>query len=324
MIMVHIRIAGRAFINVHSANAEGAVGNYMALSKMFILRRTGNGYEISEEPVISGNMLKHWHAVHMVDLLKSSGYNKICPYCSRHIMYRSPDKNKKDEADFVKDCAIEDVHGFLQPDVQIRRDSIIKFSFMLPVEETRTEYGAITHNRVVIEETGKISGDEKAMMVFKREHASGIYGFSISGDLSYIGKPLSDPENRNKWLALEERKIRVEATMLALISLLSGRFGAAISRAMPVFRLSEIILAISKQPIPNLVHGFYYDYAEESTKILEAALRSGLTKDLKVFVSGEKPIKIMESEFLSKITERVASPIEALNRGVEVIRDWLS
>ncbi|MEM2168007.1 MAG: type I-A CRISPR-associated protein Cas7/Csa2, partial [Candidatus Bathyarchaeia archaeon] len=61
--MVYVRVTGRALINIHSANAEGAVGNYMALSKMFIIREKGGGYEVSEEPVISGNMIKHWHAV---------------------------------------------------------------------------------------------------------------------------------------------------------------------------------------------------------------------------------------------------------------------
>lgn len=322
--MVYLRITGRALINIHSANAEGAVGNYMALSKMFIIRRAGSGYEISEEPVISGNMLKHWHAVNMVDLLKYSGYNRICEHCSRHVMYRSPDKSKKDEVEFVKGCAIEDVHGFLQPDVQVRRDSLMKFSFLLPVEELKTEYEALTHNRVVIEESGKIPSEEAVMMVFKREHASGVYGFLISGDLAYVGKPLFDPDNKDKWLPLEERKMRAEAAILALVNLLSGRFGAATSRATPAIKLSEIILAVSKQPIPNLVHGFYYDYAEESTRILEATLDSGLAKELKVYVSGDKPSKLLESEALSKIVERVDSPMDALTRGVEVVKVWLS
>jgi CRISPR-associated protein Cst2 len=315
-------------VNVHSANAEGAVGNYMALSKMFIIRRSGNGYEISEEPVISGNMLKHWHAVNMVDLLKSSGYDKICQYCARHVMYRSPDKSKKDELEFIRSCAIEDLHGFLQPDVQVRRESLMKFSFMLPVEDLKTEYEAVTHNRVVIEESGKIPSEEAAMMVFKREHASGIYGFLISGDLAYVGKPLADPENTGKWISLEERRLRAETAILALINLLSGKFGAASSRAMPAIKVSEIIVAISKHPIPNLVHGFYYDYVEESVKILEAVLKSGLVKgvqDMKVYVFGNRLIEIVKgSDILSKAAEPVSSPMDTLTKGVEVVKAWLS
>jgi len=322
--MVYLRVTGRALVNAHTANAQGAVGNYMSLSKMFIVRRVGGGYEISEEPVISGNMLKHWHAVNMVDLLKSAGYSKICEYCSRHVMYRSPDKSKRDEGEFIAGCAIEDVHGFLQPDNQVRRDSLMKFSFMLPVEELRAEYEAVTHNRVVIEETGKISSQEREMMVFKREHASGVYGFLISGDLAYIGRPLGSPDDTEKWLPLEDRRVRAEAAVLALVNLLSGRFGAAASRAAPVMRLSEIILAISRQPIPNLVHGFYYDYAEESGKILQAVLNSGIAKDLKVYVSGEKPSKLVEVKVLSNVVESVDSPMDALSRCLEDVRKWLS
>jgi len=315
-------------VNVHSANAEGAVGNYMALSKMFIVRRSSNGYDISEEPVISGNMLKHWHAINMVDLLKASGYDRICQYCARHVMYRSPDRSKSDELEFIKGCAIEDVHGFLQPDVQVRRESLMKFSFMLPVEDLKAEYEAITHNRVVIEESGKIPSEEAVMMVFKREHASGIYGFLISGDLAYIGKPLADPENLSKWISPEERKLRAEAALLALINLLSGRFGAAASRAMPAIKVSEIMVAISKYPIPNLVHGFYYDYAEESVKILEAVLKSGLVKDvqdMKIYVFGDRLIEaVKRSEILSKVAEQASSSMDALTRGVEVVKNWLS
>ena len=54
--MVYVRVTGRAVINVHTANAEGAVGNYMGLAKMFLIRRTSDGYSITEDVVISGNM----------------------------------------------------------------------------------------------------------------------------------------------------------------------------------------------------------------------------------------------------------------------------
>ena len=54
---MYVRITGRALINIHTANAEGAVGNYISLSKMFIIRRLSNGkLDYFEEPVISGNI----------------------------------------------------------------------------------------------------------------------------------------------------------------------------------------------------------------------------------------------------------------------------
>lgn len=320
--MPYVRVTGRAIVNLHSANAEGAVGNYMALSKMYLVRRTGDSerpYEVTEDIVISGNMLKHWHAVRTVERLVEVAYRGICNYCRRFIMYRSPDKDVPDEQEFIKRCAIEDLHGFLQPDQQIRRESIVKFAFMLPIEDMRAEYAAVTHNRVVLDEKGKIQADE-AMMIFKREHASGVYGFLTTMDLAYVGRPLANPVH----VAInnEHRKIRAKAAVLALADLLTGRFGAASSRAIPVIRTTELICAVSKQPLPNLIHGFYMDYAEESFKILTVSLSSGLTRDLNVYVYGDKLAKVL-GEVERPPVEIVNSPTDAIIKTAEVVEKWL-
>jgi len=319
--MPYVRVTGRAVVNLHSANAEGAVGNYMALSKMYVVRRTGSSespYEVTEDIVISGNMIKHWHAVRTVERLLEAGYDGICDYCRRFIMYRSPDKTVPSEQEFIRRCAIEDLHGFLQPDQQIRRESIVKFAFMIPVEDMRAEYAAVTHNRVVLDETGKIQAEE-AMMIFKREHASGVYGFLTAMDLAYVGRPLANPTQ--VVINGDERRIRAKAAVLALADILTGRFGAASSRATPIMRTTELICAVSKQPIPNLIHGFYMDYAEESSKVLVASLKSGLVRDLKVFAYGEGPAKALSGEELP--VEVTDSPMDAVVKVAEVVEEWL-
>ncbi len=321
--MTYVRVTGRAIVNLHSANAEGAVGNYMALSKMYVVRRTGDPnrpYDISEDVVISGNMLKHWHAIKTVERLMEVNYDKLCDFCRRFMMFRSPDKTVTSEEEFLKRCAIEDLHGFLQPDQQIRRESIVKFAFMLPVEDLRAEYAAVTHNRVVLEPTGRIQAQE-AMMVFKREYASGVYGFACTLDLAYVGVPLANPVE--PVIGLEDRRKRAKAAMLALADLLTGRFGAASSRALPVMRTTEVICAVAKQPLPNLVHGFFKDYAEESARVLKAALDSGLVQDLKVFAAGNRPseaLKVLRED----VVEAVESPVEAVIRAAGVVEEWLS
>jgi len=321
--MVYIRVTGRAIINVHSANAEGAVGNYMGLSKMFIVRRTSNGYEVSEDAVISGNMIKHWHAIRVIELLKEKGVASLCDSCKRFIMYRST-LPYNEEFEFIKACAIEDLHGFLQPNTQVRRESLVKFAFMIPVEEMRAEYAAITHNRVVTTPEGRIPAEEQAMMVFKREHASGVYGFLCSMDLKYVGKPLADPENPEKTLPLKERKLRAKCAVLALADVLSGRFGAASSRAMPAIRTIELICAVSRQPIPNLVHGFYMDYLEESARML-GSLSSSLAGEIKVFIYGDRVVKeLSKVKALENVLEIEKSPISALAEASRVVEDWLT
>jgi len=319
---MYVRVVGRAIVNLHTANAEGAVGNYVALSKMYIIRRTDDPskpYDVREDVVVSGNMLKHWHAVKVVERLKELNYGGLCNYCSRFIMFRSPDKTITSEEEFIKKCAIEDLHGFLQPDQQIRRESIVKFAFMLPIEDLRAEYAAVTHNRVVLEPSGKIQAQE-AMMIFKREYASGVYGFACTMDLAYVGVPLANPIQ--PVIGADDRRLRAKVAMLALADILTGRFGAASSRALPVMRTTELICAVAKQPLPNLVHGFFRDYAEESARVLKTALDSGLVGDLKVFVVG-RPAEALK-ELPEDVLEIVKSPVEAVIKAAEVVEEWLS
>ncbi len=321
--MVYIRVSGRAIVNIHSANAEGSVGNYMGLTKMFIVRRTQDGYNIVEDVVISGNMLKHWHAVRVVERLRDLKYKKLCKYCSRFVMYRST-LGFKDEYEFINACAIEDLHGFLQPDTQVRRESLVKFAFMIPIEEMRAEYASVTHNRVVVTEKGNIPAREQAMMVFKREYASGIYGFLCTMDLAYVGRPLADPLNPNKTLPLDDRKIRAKQAILALSDILTGRFGAAASRAIPTIKTEEFLGVISKQAIPNLIHGFYKDYIEESGRILKNIIENKGIENIKVYVSGNKPIAIMKKILPGEALEVCNSPLEALAKMAKVSETWLT
>lgn len=314
--MVYLRVTGRALMNVHSANAEGSVGNYTALSKMFIVRRVSGGYEVSEDVVVSGNMIKHWHAVRMVELLKEQGYQNLCDNCSRFVMFRSTMQHNS-EYGFIEACAIEDVHGFLQPQQTIRRESIAKFSFLLPVEEMRSEYLALTHNRVVVDEKGATPKGEREMMVFKREYASGLYGFLMSFDLAYVGRSLADP---SKVIQLSDRKLRARAAVLALADVLTGKFGAAAARALPAIRVVELIAAVSDNPIPNLIHGFYSDYVEESARILSAL--SG-RKQLRVYAYGDRPVEQLSKMLPQGILTVAESPYGALLDVASVIEQWL-
>jgi len=330
--MVYIRVTGRSLVNIHSANAEGAVGNYMALSKMFIVRRAEGGYDISEEPVISGNMIKHWHVIATVETLKSWGYESLCSECKRHVMFRSVLGRRvgcKDEFDYLQRCAIEDLHGFLDTHTNIRRESIIKFAFMIPIEELRAEYTSITHNRVVTMPQGNVPtrdearefyGVEEAMGVMKREHASGLYGFLCSMDLAFVGISQANPEKK---LSLDERKIRAKAATAALIELLSGHFGAAQARALPIIKVTELVCIASKKPIPNAVHGFYKDYAEETANVIKVTLSQSLAmpNEIKVVVVGEKPTMAFKKEGIEAEEAKTAS--EAIAKIMEVSDKWL-
>lgn len=284
---MYVRLAGRVRVNAASLNAQGTAGNVIELARAHILLEVGGSYELVEVPVITGNSLKHWHFVHFVSAYKGLGGASLCKWCNRLIGYRSPDKEGRSEEYFVRNCAGEDLHGFLQPENNVRRESLVKVSFLLPVENMEARFDTVTHNRVVFTEEGRIERGEQGMMLFKRQYASAIYGFSISLDLEYVGRLLYDANHRMV-VDPEEARRRGKAALLALIPLLAGEVGASRSRAQPAWKVEELIAAWALKPLPPLVHGHYRDYVEESAKTLAVFSRlSGTRAELITYgVSG--------------------------------------
>jgi len=267
MVMgMYVRIAGRVEVNAASLNAQGTSGNLIELAKLRVVVPESGTYRLFEVPTVTGNTIKHWHFVHFVNAYTMLGGQKLCDYCKRGIGYRSPE-DKANEESFVKDCAGEDVHGFLQPDNQVRRESLFKASFMLPIEEVESGFDTMTHNRVVIDTEGKVT--REGMMIFKRQYSSSIYGFLMSLDLGYIGRLLYSQEHRQVIDGDEELK-RGKAALVALLPLLAGEVGASRARALPAWRVKELLVAWSENPIPQLTHGRYSDYVATSLDVLAA------------------------------------------------------
>ncbi len=279
--MVYVRGTFRVVLNVHSLNTEGAVGNYNPLVKVFLVGRTSdNSWDIVEANAVTGNMLKHWHARHVRDLAEKMNL-ALCEDCKRGVFYRTR-IHVESEADAIKMCVLEDLHGFLCTDTQVRRESLVKTSFIVPIEERLFGTISVTHNRVVYDEKGKI--DEKGMMPFKNEYASGVYAFGISMDLAYVGIPLANPNT--KIISDDKRKMRAKLAIMALGNLLTGSLGAKQSRALPIAKPIQALVAISKNPIPAPVHSYYKDYATDSIKTYEGLVTNGLIKkeDLEIHV----------------------------------------
>ncbi|MDW8034727.1 MAG: DevR family CRISPR-associated autoregulator, partial [Nitrososphaerota archaeon] len=229
---MYIGLGGRIRINAASLNAQGTVGNLIEITKLRILVKRVSDYEPIEVSAISGNTIKHWHFVHFVNQYLQSGGKKLCKDCERSVAFRTRFNRGDDEAEYIKECAAEDVHGFLMPERQVRRESLVKFSFLLPAEESLEHpIDTITHNRVIVDEKGKIEG-EAGMMIFKRQYASDIYGFSFFVNLSDIGVRLYSLTKEAVYDS-DERKRRAKATISAFIPILSGLLGANTARALP-------------------------------------------------------------------------------------------
>ena len=302
---MYVRLSGRVRVNASALNSQGTVGNVIELTRVNILRRFNGEYELVEVPAVTGNMIKHWHFVHFINAYKNLQGNKLCEYCNRLIGYRSPDRNGKSERYFVEKCAGEDVHGFLQPDNQIRRDSLFKASFMIPVEDLETSFDVVTHNRIGVDEKGKI--DKNIMMLFKRQYSSSLYGFLLILDLYYVGRLLYDSRNEVVVDNAEIKK-RGKAALLALLPLLTGEVGAAKSRSQPIWKVEELVASCSNKYIPPLIHGHYSDYVEESARVLTTYSEISATKS-KLYLYG------IDEKRLNVVKKIVGS---AKNRMVEI------
>ncbi|MGQ9469277.1 MAG: type I-A CRISPR-associated protein Cas7/Csa2 [Nitrososphaerales archaeon] len=281
---MYIRLTGRLLINVASLNTAGGAGtNFIEITSVPIVIRTQQGYEFRPGvPAISGNMFKHYHFVHLVELLKDRYPEKFTDHDLRHVALRFPEgmkeleikmSNKKvkldNEGEIVENLVTADLHGFLAPETLCRRESLVKFSFFIPTEESLIEekFGidAVTHNRVVLNEQGCIT-EKAGMMIIKRQYSSALFGFSSSLDLSLIGKSQANPNQKSN-VSEEERRDRAWAAVIAFSKMLCGELGASTSRALPAITTEELVAFASEYQIPAPVHGFYRDYLEANASL---------------------------------------------------------
>lgn len=321
-----LRVVGRITINAASLNTQGGAGtNYIEMTKVPVVVRTdlGNHRVVNEVPAISGNMIRHCHFVGFLEEFRQTDFGRnltldawrgdIALRFGQQVEevnsavkdgsgnYRSVDLTQSEEAT-IKALADADLYGFLVTAKRnFRRTSLLGFSFLLPTEEMveEVEVKSVIHNRVVVDQRGMV--DPTAMMPFKREYSSAVYGFSAFLDLKYIGRPLAD-RAKTPVVDQDERKARARAAVLGFVHLLSGRAGAGLARGLPVSRVDSLLVAASDQPIPLVVNGYYRDYLQESQSLLSSyANLANATITLHVYPKGIVP---EESEKLEKEPEQ--------------------
>ncbi|RFA93078.1 type I-A CRISPR-associated protein Cas7/Csa2 [Pyrobaculum aerophilum] len=273
--MVFLRASGRFQVQVSVLTGQGVMGNYNMHTTVKVVHN-GKVYEV---PALTGNALKHWHSVHAAKAYEALGGKQLNEFCRKGVGLRGKDMNGNDadsESVAIEDFC-NDLHGFLIPKKQIKRDSLVKFAFGIPVLtpevlESVSKF-AVTHNRV--DPTQK--GQTGEMMVFRQEYASGyLYGFAVSMDLDYLMTPiyesLKEGGSSNKSVDAAEKARRAKAAFAGLISTVTGGYGSKAARALPISSLKEMVVALSPKPIPQLVHGAYDNYIEKSIDVLKAYL----------------------------------------------------
>lgn len=327
----YVRISGRVEVQVSVLTGYGAIGNYNQHSTARVAY-DGRVYEV---PVMTGNALKHWHSVYLAEAYEALGGKKLNEPCRRGIGLRGMSlelqypqlKKAEDECTAIADLC-NDIHGFLIPRTQRKRDSLVKVSFAIPVLdrenlETASKF-AVQHNRVIPPPIP--GGEATGMMVFKQEYTTALYGFNISMNLGLSLKPLYDSKcNYNKLgiNEIEERKLRAKASILAVASLLTGA-GSKQARALPIVRVTELVAAVSRMPIPNLTHGSYTDYVARSLENLRS-YASIIREKVNLLLynvkidrkesTGEETVEIKEFNTIDKLFKELVDLAESYIQG---------
>jgi len=272
----------KMLLNLHDLNNERAE----EIRRVPIIYRTTDGqWKIYEEAVaISGLMVKRWHFVNMVELGMREGL-KFCKLCRNLEAIRIPSEkgNVRNELQIISNCAGEDVHGFLRADPPLRRESLVKFSWMLPIfnEEIVKVFGMPTPFRVIqhtrnireiTEEAAKrmnvnLEELKRWQMPYPRTYADGIYGFSSILDLGHIGFSFTDQSYIEDEDELKNRRL---IAVQAYIPLITGACGASLARALPVSDILEILTVYSDKPIPAPVHPIYPESIQENIKLYQS------------------------------------------------------
>jgi CRISPR-associated autoregulator DevR family len=235
---------------------------------------------------------------------------------------RVPSGGLENELDLIKRCAGEDIHGFLRAKPPLRRESLSRFSWMLPltVGEVMDGFGLPTPFRVVqhtrnVREIPEGAPDEvrQAQMPYPRSYSSGIYGLVSSLDLVHIGHSFTGQKDLDKPARLKRRKLAVQS----YVPLLTGS-GASLARALPISELLEVITIISEKPIPTPIHPIYPGYYEDNIALYRGVSKALACKATMYVWSKERSVQSTgDGAFKLEETKEPAEPFH------KIIEEWM-
>jgi len=333
-------------LNMHSLNTERAE----EIRRVVMVVRLGKGeYKVLDDvTAVSGVMLKRFHLMNMVLLNESLNLETgFCPVCRRGDGIRVLTKQDAEtyaenrgisdnrwidalggsEADIIEVCAGEDVHGFLRTQPPLRRESLIKFSWLLPVPESSlleaenvTPTTILQHSRNIREILDKDPKEVKrAQMPYSRPYSSGVYGFVSLVDLYHIGYSFSDmrsiQDNEEIW-------VRRYLAVKAYEPLLTCQ-GANMARAIPATEVEEITLVWSSCPLPAPIHPVYEGYIDKNIKLYKS-YASDNSVEVRIYVWSEHSEGFEQSKTDNFSLEYVEEPYMVFNEILEYLKEKIT
>jgi CRISPR-associated protein Cst2 len=299
-----LAILGRATWELHSLNNEGTVGNVTEPRTVVLADGT-------KTDAVSGEMLKHIHAIKMWEL--ESDKNKFCKPCRelepsraafnpniKKVTEKNKEKGIVQQA--VEDCVLCDLHGFLVTKPAVARPSTIEFGWAvgIPSEDGNLHRSFHIHARHAVggkkkETTGSANQtqtpnaadtgepqeeDATSQMIYHRPTRSGQYAVISVFRPWRIGLNNVDMQYVKVGEKNKEYEYRIERYRLALNAyraLFLNPEGAMTTTRLPHSGPFEgaVVYTTANHPVPLLspLHDGYTDEVERLAKRIKATVR---------------------------------------------------
>ncbi len=243
--MVFVSIGLRMKVEIEALNNVEPLGAYIRHRTLPLIKKIQREesirYRIVTVPAISGQSINNGYSRTLVDLATLLGLN-VCDECKNYPKKGGFSKrcNTKDGFDTrIETCVVDDLTGFLAPNINVRKTSPVMFSNMVPdIEYAKAALDSQFHVRYDF-----VTREHNP---FNIEAGSAVYMLSIAINVDDIGK-------RSDGTYVKDVSKRVELAFKGLIALFEGlNFGAKKARYLPLYEVLGGVAAVS-DPIPFMV-----------------------------------------------------------------------
>ncbi len=260
-VIASLSICGELTLNLHSLNNEGGEGNQIMTRQLAIVDKNGQEHIVNG---ISGDMFKHIHVGHLINLAKEQGL-ELCSNCTvlnpnrlssgedlgKEFAGREnyPDKEVIDA--IIRLCAIDDTHGVLVTKIgsknkNVPRKSVVEFGWTVGIPgKNNTE--SYVHTKLVPDAgEKKTDGGNEGQNIFHRPANHGVYAFVCNIDVYRIGFndiSRSYPEP-------DKRTARYKALVQSLLSSFINPRGAMTSTQKPHITDFKGVVSVSQKLTP--------------------------------------------------------------------------
>ena len=337
--MVYLSLSFRVKLDVEALNMVESIGNVTRHRRAPIVVKTSDGYLVRYVQVVSGESLAHAYQANLADLAVKLGL-PVCPLCRRHEFLKHSDESllKRDDAEpwekdlakgkidphtfeltVIKNCVVEDVGGFLYPQLTVKRTSKFQVSYLVPASEELEAVALEAQFHV------RYAEEKEQQQIYWVETGSGVYTALFNLDIDGIGYTSS--VRKEKVVDDKERLKRIKAAIQAAQLTFSNMLmGAKRTRFHPLWEITSAVLTLSHPVAFTVSAGHRRNYivstVERARKQLDSLKKLGVEEDITIYyyigndkgvveepASGATKVELFE-ELFSKAIEYVEERVK--------------